>query len=59
MGKGKGAPAYWVAPIKAGTILFESDGVSIERAQESMRLAAQKAPNQSEVCGQTRLRRII
>ncbi|OHX67730.1 MULTISPECIES: 50S ribosomal protein L16 [Flammeovirga] len=44
MGKGKGAPAYWVAPVKAGTILFESDGVSIERAQESMRLAAQKLP---------------
>lgn len=44
MGKGKGAPSYWVACVKPGTIIFESDGVSLERAQESMRLAAQKLP---------------
>ncbi|GAA4845962.1 50S ribosomal protein L16 [Algivirga pacifica] len=44
MGKGKGAPSYWVATVKPGTILFESDGVSLDRAQESMRLAAQKLP---------------
>ena len=44
MGKGKGAPEYWVAPIKPGTILFESTGVSLELAQESLRLAAQKLP---------------
>ena len=44
MGKGKGAPEYWVACIKPGTILFESGGVSIETAQESLRLAAQKLP---------------
>ncbi|MEH0158355.1 50S ribosomal protein L16 [Limibacter armeniacum] len=44
MGKGKGAPSYWVATVKPGTILFESEGVSLERAQESMRLAAQKLP---------------
>lgn len=44
MGKGKGAPEYWVAVVKPGTILFESGGVPIEVAQESLRLAAQKLP---------------
>jgi len=44
MGKGKGAPEYWVAPIKPGTILFEIAGVSKETAQEALRLAAQKLP---------------
>lgn len=44
MGKGKGAPEYWVAPIKPGTILFESAGVNKELAQEALRLAAQKLP---------------
>ncbi|MDQ3536398.1 MAG: 50S ribosomal protein L16 [Bacteroidota bacterium] len=44
MGKGKGAPEYWVAVVKPGTILFESTGVDIETAQESLRLAAQKLP---------------
>jgi large subunit ribosomal protein L16 len=34
MGKGKGSPEYWVAVVKPGTILFESDGVSLETAQE-------------------------
>src|ERR1700741_3675566 len=37
MGKGKGAPEYWVAPIKPGTILFEADGVPLETAKEAMR----------------------
>lgn len=44
MGKGKGAPEYWVAVVKPGTILFESTGVSLEVAKESLRLAAQKLP---------------
>lgn len=44
MGKGKGAPEYWVAVIKPGTILFESSGIDLEVAQESLRLAAQKLP---------------
>ncbi|MFN3402927.1 MAG: 50S ribosomal protein L16 [Cytophagaceae bacterium] len=44
MGKGKGAPEYWVAVVKPGTILFESGGVSQEVAMESLRLAAQKLP---------------
>jgi len=44
MGKGKGSPEYWVARVKPGTILFESEGVSLEVAKESLRLAAQKLP---------------
>ena len=44
MGKGKGAPEYWVAPVKPGTILFEVAGVDIELAKEALRLAAQKLP---------------
>jgi len=44
MGKGKGSPEYWVAPVKPGTILFESDGVDLELARESLRLASQKLP---------------
>lgn len=44
MGKGKGTPELWVAPVKAGTILFEAEGVTVEIAQEALRLAAQKLP---------------
>lgn len=44
MGKGKGAPEYWVAVVKPGTILFEATGVNTELASESLRLAAQKLP---------------
>jgi large subunit ribosomal protein L16 len=44
MGKGKGAPEYWVACVKPGTIIFESTGVPLDTAHESLRLAAQKLP---------------
>lgn len=44
MGKGKGAPEYWVARVKPGTVLFETGGVDSERAKEALRLAAQKLP---------------
>ena len=44
MGKGKGAPSYWVAVVKPGTVLFECSGVNIELAKEALRLAAQKLP---------------
>ena len=44
MGKGKGAPEYWVAIVKPGTIMFEVAGVPLEIAKEGMRLAAQKMP---------------
>jgi large subunit ribosomal protein L16 len=44
MGKGKGAPEYWVATVKPGTIMFEVGGVPQAIAQEGIRLAAQKLP---------------
>ena len=44
MGKGKGAPEYWVAPVSPGRMLFEAEGVSLETAKEALRLAAQKLP---------------
>jgi large subunit ribosomal protein L16 len=44
MGKGKGSPEYWVAPVKPGTILFEIGGVSRELAQEAIKLAGSKLP---------------
>jgi large subunit ribosomal protein L16 len=44
MGKGKGAPEYWVATVKPGTVIFEAEGVSIDIAKEALRLAAQKLP---------------
>ncbi len=44
MGKGKGAPEYWVAVVKPGRVLFELDGVSEGTAKEALRLAAHKLP---------------
>jgi large subunit ribosomal protein L16 len=44
MGKGKGAPSHWVAVVRPGRILFEADGVTLDVAQEALRLAAQKLP---------------
>jgi len=42
MGKGKGAPEYWVAVIKPGRVLFELEGIPKETAKEAMRLASHK-----------------
>lgn len=44
MGKGKGAPEYWVALVKPGRVMFELAGVPEEIAREAMRLAANKLP---------------
>jgi large subunit ribosomal protein L16 len=44
MGKGKGAPEYFVAPVTPGRIMFEAEGVPMEVAKEALRLAAQKLP---------------
>ena len=44
MGKGKGAPEGFVAPVTPGRILFEIEGVSFEVAKEALRLGAQKLP---------------
>ncbi|MBX7108281.1 MAG: 50S ribosomal protein L16 [Chitinophagales bacterium] len=44
MGKGKGNPEGWVAPVKPGRILFEAEGVALNIAKEAMQLAADKLP---------------
>lgn len=49
MGKGKGSPEYWVAPIKPGRILFELDGVDEKLAKRALELAGNKLPFATKV----------
>ena len=49
MGKGKGTPEAWVAPVQAGRILYEMDGVTEAIAKEALRLAAHKLPCKTRV----------
>ncbi|HIF96836.1 MAG TPA: 50S ribosomal protein L16 [Myxococcales bacterium] len=44
MGKGKGNPEAWVAPVKRGRVLYELEGVELSVAREALRLAAHKLP---------------
>jgi large subunit ribosomal protein L16 len=44
MGKGKGNPEAWVAPVKRGRMLYEMEGVDATIAREALRLAAHKLP---------------
>jgi large subunit ribosomal protein L16 len=44
MGKGKGAPEYWVAVVQPGRVIYELEGVDIETAREAFRLASHKLP---------------
>jgi large subunit ribosomal protein L16 len=44
MGKGKGNPEGWVAPVKRGRMLYEMEGVDSTVAREALRLAAHKLP---------------
>lgn len=44
MGKGKGNPEDWVAPVKPGRILYEIEGVDESLAREALRLASHKLP---------------
>ncbi len=48
MGKGKGAPEYWVARVKPGRVMFEIEGVTEDVAKEALRLAANKLPVSSK-----------
>ena len=49
MGKGKGAPAGWYAPVKPGRILYELKGVSVEVAREALTRAAHKLPIKTNI----------
>lgn len=42
MGKGKGAPEFWVAVIRPGLVLFEVGGATETVAKEAFRLASAK-----------------
>ena len=44
MGKGKGAPEFWVSVVKPGRVLFELEGITRKQAQEAMQLGASKLP---------------
>jgi len=44
MGKGKGNPEFWVAPVKPGRVMFELEGVDLDLAKRAMELAAAKLP---------------
>ena len=49
MGAGKGAPAYWVAVIKPGHILFEINGLEKELAFKVLKTAAYKLPVKTKI----------
>ena len=49
MGKGIGAPEFWVAVVKPGRILFEVAGVPKEIAQEALKLCAYKLPMKTKI----------
>ena len=49
MGSGKGNPEFFVAKVKAGTVMFEMKGVSEEIAVEAMRLAGHKLPVRTRI----------
>lgn len=49
MGKGKGAPEFWVAVVKPGRILFEVAGVDAQTAQEALKLASYKLPIKTKI----------
>ena len=53
MGKGKGAPEYWVAVVKPGRILFEINGVDHELAKKALSLGAAKLPFKTRVVSRT------
>jgi large subunit ribosomal protein L16 len=44
MGKGKGDPAFWVAVVKPGRIMFEMEGIPEAEAKKAFKLAADKLP---------------
>jgi len=51
MGKGKGAPEYWVAVVKPGRILFEIDGLDEKEAEEAFSICSHKLPIKTKTVG--------
>ena len=55
MGKGKGAPEYWVAVVKPGRILLELEGVTLQLAREALDLASAKLPIKTKFVSRTQI----
>ena len=55
MGKGKGAPEGYCVPVKPGTILFEVDGATDEKAKEALRKAGTKMPVKTKIIDRARI----
>jgi large subunit ribosomal protein L16 len=55
MGKGKGAPEFWVAVIKPGRVLFEIEGISRDLARAAFDLGASKLPIRTRFVERTEL----
>ncbi|MCD7708379.1 MAG: 50S ribosomal protein L16 [Clostridiales bacterium] len=55
MGKGKGAPEYWVAVVKPDRVLFELAGVPEDVAREALRLAVHKLPCKCKIVSRAEL----
>ncbi|MFV0520544.1 MAG: 50S ribosomal protein L16 [Lachnospirales bacterium] len=55
MGKGKGAPEYWVAVVKPDRVMFELGGVNEELAREALRLAVHKLPIKCKIVSRAEL----
>jgi large subunit ribosomal protein L16 len=51
MGKGKGSPEGWVAPVKPGRVMFELEGVPEDVARRAMELASAKLPVKTRFIG--------
>ncbi|MCP5463669.1 MAG: 50S ribosomal protein L16 [Deltaproteobacteria bacterium] len=49
MGKGKGSPEYWVAPVKAGRMIYEMEGVTLDIAIKALTLAKHKLPLKTKI----------
>ncbi len=49
MGKGKGAPEFWVAVVKPGRVMFEVAGVPRELAHEALKIASHKLPIRTKI----------
>ena len=49
MGKGKGAPEFWVAVVKPGRLMFEVSGVTRELAYEALTIASHKLPIKTKI----------
>lgn len=58
MGSGKGSPEFWVAPVKAGRIIYEMEGVTHEIAQEAFTLAKHKLPLKTRIITRENYREI-